>query len=68
MKNAVYWDVTQCGYCKNRISSKTSVLTRATKRNITVDGNLQPILIFNIEKTALCPSTKTKMVYFVAVH
>jgi hypothetical protein len=50
VKNGVIWDVTPCGSCKNRrnggtwrihtlmreglSSSKTSVLTRATRRNI----------------------------------
>jgi hypothetical protein len=76
MKNAVFWDVTPCGSCKNRLwedritsiisdknrqargiavkpisvnlimeailSSKTSVLTTATWRNIPEDGILLP--------------------------
>jgi hypothetical protein len=38
MKNAVVWDVTPCGSCKNRPFGGTSVLTRATRRNIPGDG------------------------------
>jgi hypothetical protein len=67
MKNAVFWDATPCGSCKNRrfremllvtanvvtnslilytlmleatFLSDTSVLTRATRRRIQVDGIL----------------------------
>jgi hypothetical protein len=32
--------LTLCGSCKNRRSSETSVLTRATQRNIPEDGTL----------------------------
>jgi hypothetical protein len=32
MKNAVFWDVTKCGSCKN--------LTKATQRNIPEDDIL----------------------------
>jgi hypothetical protein len=54
MKNAVFWDVTPCGCCKNRLlqilstlmmeeihSFDTSLLTRATRRHIPEDDNLQ---------------------------
>jgi hypothetical protein len=44
MKNAIFWDVLPCGSCKNQCSSKTSVLTRATWRNILEDGILHDIL------------------------
>jgi hypothetical protein len=37
MKKGVFWDVMPCGSCKNRRSSETSVLTRATRRNIPED-------------------------------
>jgi hypothetical protein len=43
MKNAVFWDVTPCGSCKNRRSSETSVLTRATRRiRFLVTANVVP--------------------------
>jgi hypothetical protein len=38
IKNAALWDITPCGSCKNRSSIGTSVLTRATRRNIPDDG------------------------------
>jgi hypothetical protein len=59
MKFAVYWDVTQCGSCQNRLispilitlmmealsSSETSILTRTTWRNIPEDGILYKGLV-----------------------
>jgi hypothetical protein len=38
MKNAVFWDVTSCGSCKNRHFGGTSVPTRATQLDIPEDG------------------------------
>jgi hypothetical protein len=38
LKNAVFWDVTLCCSCKNQRFRGTSVLTRATQRNIPEDG------------------------------
>jgi hypothetical protein len=48
MKNALFWDVTPCGSCKDLAtllmnvlcSSETSVPTRATRRNTLDDGIL----------------------------
>jgi hypothetical protein len=41
MKNIVFWDVTPCGYYKNRRFGRTSVLIRATKRNTREDDILR---------------------------
>jgi hypothetical protein len=38
MKIAVFWDVTPCGSCRNRRCGGTSILTRATRRNIPEDS------------------------------
>jgi hypothetical protein len=40
MKNAVFWDVTPRGSCMNRRFEGTSVLTRATRRNVKGEGIL----------------------------
>jgi hypothetical protein len=40
VKNGVFWDVRPCGSCKNRYLEGTSVLARATRRNIPEDGIL----------------------------
>jgi hypothetical protein len=55
LKNSVFWGVTSCGSCKNRRSSETSVLTRATWRNIPEydilhshrRGNLKSYVMFS---------------------
>jgi hypothetical protein len=43
MKNANFWVVSECGSCKNRRIGGTSIITRATRRNIREDGILQII-------------------------
>jgi hypothetical protein len=48
MKNAVFWNVTQCGSCKNRRFEGMSVLTRATQRNIPEVGILHYLLCFSL--------------------
>jgi hypothetical protein len=45
MKNAIYWDVTLSGSCKNQYFRGKLVLTRATWRNISEDGILDIRLI-----------------------
>jgi hypothetical protein len=37
MKNADFWDVTLCGCCKNGRLEEASVVTRATRLNISED-------------------------------
>jgi hypothetical protein len=38
LKNAVFWDVKPCGFCKNRRFGGMSVLTISTRLNISEDG------------------------------
>jgi hypothetical protein len=53
MKNAVFWDMTPCGFSKNRRSSVRSV-TGATLRNIQEDGIL---VISNFRCKISCTDT-----------
>jgi hypothetical protein len=58
LKNAVLWDVTPCGSCRNRHFQGMSVLTNPTRRNIPEDGilhsqclkNLKSYLMFMVMK------------------
>jgi hypothetical protein len=52
MRHAVFWDVTPCCSCKNRRFKGTSVLFRATRRNISEEGILQ-MLKFSANDTVL---------------
>jgi hypothetical protein len=49
MKNAVFWDVTPCSFCKNRLFEGMSVLTRATQLNISEDYFLPSHLRENVK-------------------
>jgi hypothetical protein len=58
MKNAVFWDVTPCGFCSSAIlvilmkairSSEAPVLTRVKRRNIPEDVNLFTNNIYNLQ-------------------
>jgi hypothetical protein len=66
MKNGVFWDLTPCGSCKNRLSpilvilmmeavtsSETSVVTRATQRYIPEVAILHKILSNTEHKSVL---------------
>jgi hypothetical protein len=64
MKNAVFRDATPCVSCKNRRSSETSVLTRATWYNIPEDGILE-ILYHSLNSFA---SPATLLVNIILAH
>jgi hypothetical protein len=67
MKNGVFWDVTPCGSCKNRRFGgnkrhpdeggakfpETSVLTRATWRNIPEHSILRTVLVSGTRQRSL---------------
>jgi hypothetical protein len=47
MKNAVFQDMTQCGYCKNLCFGGADGGDRTTLHNIPEDGILQSEILFS---------------------
>jgi hypothetical protein len=70
LKNAVFWDVTLCGYWKNGHFEGTSLLTRATQLHMAEDSILQsppwkPQILHGkyLYITAVMPTSKQIEVY-----